>query len=307
MSDGVKGLAVGVDAGGTSTVAAAGDAMVIARGGPANASVVGVAAAAAEIARVARAAAGDGARVAALYVGAAGAGRPRVALALRDALREQFPGAAVAVEHDARIALRAAVPDGPAAVVIAGTGSVAYAQFGERSALAGGDGPLLGDAGSGYDVGLQAVRSLARALDGRGDDGPLAVAVRDALGVRDRGALLDALYGDARLGPNDIAALAPAVFALARGGDASAAAIVLAACAALAELLVAAVARAGGGEPPGAVVLAGGLFADGAFAGAVTSLVAARYATARVVRAPNNGAAEGAALRFARELAEGRR
>jgi glucosamine kinase len=94
-------------------------------------------------------------------VAAAGAGRSRCT---RDALLASlrlrtFPRRRphVAVEDDTRVALRAALPEGPGIVVIAGTGSVAYAEHGStRTARVGGAGYLLGDEGSAFAIGLAA-------------------------------------------------------------------------------------------------------------------------------------------------------
>ena len=50
----------------------------------------------------------------------------------------------------------------PGIVVIAGTGSVALGWDGERFARSGGHGFLLGDEGSAYWIGREAVRSALR-------------------------------------------------------------------------------------------------------------------------------------------------
>ncbi len=101
----------------------------------------------------------------ALFVAAAGAGCARVREALRGA-RARFTGTRIAVEDDARVALRAAQSAGPGIVLIAGTGSVAYAENGERRVRVGGAGYLLGDEGSGFWIGLAAARLLARVTMG---------------------------------------------------------------------------------------------------------------------------------------------
>jgi N-acetylglucosamine kinase-like BadF-type ATPase len=48
-------------------------------------------------------------------------------------------------------------------VVISGTGMISYGYGATgESARAGGWGPLLGDIGSGYDIGLDVLRAIAR-------------------------------------------------------------------------------------------------------------------------------------------------
>lgn len=162
-------IVVGVDAGGTSTVVAVED-----EGGnrgvrefpAASPSVVGAREAGESlIASLQDALSG---RVPhAIVVGAAGAGRADVSGALAAAIRNAYPTSYVDVGDDARIALRAAVPDGNGAVVIAGTGSIVYAEFGGQRVRAGGYGYAFGDEGSAFAVGAAALRHLARVRDGR--------------------------------------------------------------------------------------------------------------------------------------------
>lgn len=158
---------VGVDAGGSHTVAA------LARGEEvlhtihaetANPNVVGLERAAQTIAEAIERVL-DGATPAAIGVGVAGAGSEEVQDALRDAIAANFPGTPLALTSDARIALRAVIPEGDGIVLIAGTGSIAYAEIGERTLRAGGYGYLLGDEGSGFAIGAAALRDLADAGD----------------------------------------------------------------------------------------------------------------------------------------------
>ena len=101
----------------------------------------------------------------ALVVGAAGAGDTVIASALESALRAYFPRGTIVVHDDAEIALRAAVPHGDGVVLIAGTGSIAYARVGEEVHRAGGYGYLLGDDGSGFAIGRAALAQMLRWYD----------------------------------------------------------------------------------------------------------------------------------------------
>lgn len=253
-------VAVGVDAGGTSTVALASRDGVRAGSGraePGNASSRGIEGATGAMVSAIDAAL-DGSRPDAIYVGAAGAGRPAVADAMRASLERRYPGARVEVGDDARIALRAGVPDGDGVVLIAGTGSIAYAEVGDVCRRAGGHGYAVDDAGSGFAIGSAAARLLARAYDGRVPQDATTAAVAEALGVDAPGRIADAVY----LGGNPVAtlaALAPTVIRLADGGERSAMKIVQAAALDLGELIRAVVKESGAsGETP--IVLAGGLF-----------------------------------------------
>src|SRR5689334_1727382 len=129
------GLIVGIDAGGTKTVALlarADDLAVLGQGtgGPGNIRAVGperVAAALATAIGAAFAAAGlPQTAVVAAVIGAAGAARPDDRAAVEGCLRAAIVADRYAVTNDAAIALRAAVPSGPAVLLIAGTGSIGY-------------------------------------------------------------------------------------------------------------------------------------------------------------------------------------
>jgi N-acetylglucosamine kinase-like BadF-type ATPase len=257
-------IAVGVDAGGTSTVAAMSRDGIFTgerRGAPANASSLGVPAAAAAIIATVRELTG-GVAPEALFVAAAGAGRPDARDALAAELRAAFPDAArVSVEDDTRVALRATLPDGPGVVLIAGTGSVAYGENGERRALVGGAGYLLGDEGSAFAIGFAAVRLLARVYDGRArEDETTALAAR-ALDAPDRAALLGALYG-APLDVARIAGLAPSIIAFAGKGNRASTKIVQGAALELGDLVKAAVGACGLADASPAIVFAGGLLRE---------------------------------------------
>lgn len=253
-------IAVGVDAGGTSTVAVAsrdgvaGEPFVAE---PGNASSRGVDAAIEAVVRaIDGALAGD--RPDGISVGAAGAGRENVAEFVREALATHYPGAAIAVSDDARIALRAGAPEGDGIVLIAGTGSIAYAEAGERHFRVGGHGYAIDDAGSGFAIGSAAVRLLVRAYDGRVPFDATAVALAKALNTSDALQVLDRVYRD---GPPvaTLAALAPDVIRLADAGERSAVKIVQGAALELGELVRAIVKASGSAERELPIVLAGGL------------------------------------------------
>jgi N-acetylglucosamine kinase-like BadF-type ATPase len=256
-------IAVGVDAGGTATRAVLsrdGARRAEAAGGGANASSLGVAAAARAIVDTVRAvAAAD--EPDSIVVGAAGAARAGIAGSLEAALREAYPRARIGVSDDARIALRAAIPAGPGLVLIAGTGSVAYAESETLRARVGGAGYLLGDEGSAFAIGMAALRLYARALDGRAPHDATTVLVARGLDAPDRDALLAAVY-DAPLVPARIAALAPEIIAAAGTGERAATKIVQAAAQELADLVRAAARAVALTDRGPSVALAGGLFAQ---------------------------------------------
>ena len=256
-------IAVGVDAGGTSTravVSANGERCGAATGDGANVTTLGVDDAADVMLGVIRTAL-DHRKPAAIVVGAAGAGRAAVADELTSLLGAAFPDARVSVGDDAAIALRAAVPEGPGVVLIAGTGSIAYAVNGAETARAGGLGYLAGDEGSAFSIGMAAVRLYGRVLDGRQRADETTDLVARALDAPDRDAYITALY-DKPLVPAAIAGLAPAIIAFAGKGNRTATKIVQTAGSDLGDLLKSVAKAVGLLEASPNVVLAGGLFAE---------------------------------------------
>lgn len=100
-----------------------------------------------------------------VYVGAGGIDTDDDAAALRNLIAPFVPGAQVRVVHDTRLLLAAAgYTEGIS--VIAGTGSAAWGiNVAGDEARAGGWGYLLGDEGSGYWLGREAVRHSLRRMD----------------------------------------------------------------------------------------------------------------------------------------------
>jgi len=77
-----------------------------------------------------------------------------------------------------------ALAGAPGIVVLAGTGSFAVGKNRRgKKALAGGWGPLLGDEGSAYYIGVAALKALARAGEGRGPATKLEDIFRAELGL----------------------------------------------------------------------------------------------------------------------------
>ena len=124
-----------------------------------------------------------GGTVSQVYAGAGGIDTHDDAAALAALIEPHVPGAKVTVVHDSRLLL-AAGGASTGVAVIAGTGSAAWGRnaAGEE-ARAGGWGYLLGDEGSGYWLGREAVRhSLRRMNQGLAAD-QLTAALLAACGV----------------------------------------------------------------------------------------------------------------------------
>nr|WP_255526566.1 BadF/BadG/BcrA/BcrD ATPase family protein [Saccharopolyspora sp. HNM0983] len=196
---------------------------------------------------------------------------------------------------DSEVAFAAGTPLPRGTVLIAGTGAIAGRIEDHRlTRTAGGHGWLLGDEGSAFWLGREAVRTALAELDRREPPGALTDRVRvRLLGDEPVEDLRRSLITAAGAGPPiALAELAPVVTGAAQQDDPAARAIVARA----AEELVAAVAVLEP-DPAEPVVLAGGLLAPDA---PLQRAVRARLSGA--VRTAGSGAA-GAAWLAARELA----
>jgi N-acetylglucosamine kinase-like BadF-type ATPase len=127
----------------------------------------------------------------------------------------------VQIDHLAAAALAGANSGNPGVVVIAGTGAVSYGEDGYGGkARAGGYGPILGDEGSGYDIGRKALVAALRAEDGRGPATILSDRIGKAFMLDSMTELVNLVYGTpAPLQRKEIAALTLLVVEVAKEGD----------------------------------------------------------------------------------------
>ncbi len=153
--------------------------------------------------------------VCAASVGVASSKMPGVAEWIGEVLRE-FGATKVEIVGDEVIALDGAFKGGPGILQIAGTGSncIGRAPDGSRES-AGGWSSRLGDEGSGYWIGLHAVRRALKAYD-REEPTRVLETVGHIWGTTTIDELVN--VGDGTPGP-DFAALAPAISKLAEEGD----------------------------------------------------------------------------------------
>jgi N-acetylglucosamine kinase-like BadF-type ATPase len=257
-------LYMGIDGGGSGLRVAIADAELTlygqAEGPPANPSAVGRERAAAIVQAAMRAALGDlpPRAVAAVGIGLAGAAASHSGDWLREVVGVVLPEARVAPSADYEIALVGALGRQRGLLVLAGTGALAYGvnDLGE-SALAGGWGYLLGDEGSGYWLGLEGLRAVLRAEDGRGPETMLSAGLLPALGLDAARDLIPWLYRATASRTAQVASLAPRVLDAARQGDACAAAIISAGAGELAQAAQAVMRRLAMSAPQ--IAFAGGL------------------------------------------------
>ena len=255
-----SGLVVGIDAGGTKTRAFAVDSAgeVVGRGAGGGANLLSSSDPQGSIGAALNEALG-GRRAEAIVLSAAGADRKVDRERGRDLLARVAPaGARLLVTHDAIAALYAGNPAGCGVVLIAGTGSIAYGRNEEGDEdRAGGWGYLIGDEGSAVWCGLEALRAVAHAVDGRGAPTMLTELLFQELHVAEFQDVLPHLYGKPHPAPAVIAA-ARALAVAAAQGDAAANSILQRGAVALAR--AANVVALTLGLPSGPVYLAGGAF-----------------------------------------------
>ena len=121
-------------------------------------------------------------------------------------------------------------------MLIAGTGSIAYAEIGAATFRAGGYGYLLGDKGSGYAIGAAALRHLLAEMEIGSAKNAMLVELAAHLGVNDRSEYLARIYQSATP-VADIAACAPLVLRHAERGEELSTGIVQQAAQGLCELI----------------------------------------------------------------------
>ncbi len=139
------------------------------------------------------------------------------------------PGSRLCIGEDALAAQSGAFAGGPGAILIAGTGANAFGRDAQgRTARADGLGPLLGDRGSGFWIGQEALRATARHHDGVAACPLLHREVLAFFEAPDAPALVPVVYAPGWT-KDRAAALVPAVSRAAQLGDTHAFAILEAA------------------------------------------------------------------------------
>src|SRR5436309_4138422 len=221
---------LGIDAGGTKTVCLLADehGTIIseARGPGANLHAAGELAVEKVLHEVMEEAIGDRAIdnrpivPDAICLGIAGVDRADEAQLVRAMMRRIGYKSRILVVNDALIALVAGARDDPGVVIIAGTGSIVYGRNGAgEAARAGGWGHMIGDGGSGYWIGREALAAVMRAADGRGPATQLGGDILAHFAVDDESRLPRIVY-DRDQPPMGVAGLGPIVERAAELGDA---------------------------------------------------------------------------------------
>ena len=226
---------LGVDAGGTKTLAIVADetgrVLGVGLSGSGNFQGLGLQRARAAVRGSVREALRDAGlrskQITASFFGMAGADRPRDFAIVRELLRPIVPNQMWGFDNDAVIGLFGGTGDGIGVGVVCGTGTnvIGVGPRHERVQV-GGMGSLFGDAAGGAHIGRSAIAAAMRGREGRGPATSLYTVLCELYDVDDLLELVDLIYQKRPLHPEKIA---PYVFKEAMNGDLVASQILVAA------------------------------------------------------------------------------
>ncbi|GAB2608611.1 N-acetylglucosamine kinase [Paractinoplanes abujensis] len=176
--------------------------------------------------------------------------------------------------------------------VVAGTGSIAYGENGDRKSRAGGWGEIFGDEGSAHWVAIRGLNAFSKMGDGRLPRGPLADVLRARLDLTDDLEIVDVVLNRWQGDRAKIAALSTAVSEAADAGDTASADILREAGRELAAM-VHAEARVLGFDspPPIPVSWSGGMFTSPLLLDSFRQSLDGRYDLREPLFPPDHGAA----------------
>ena len=217
---------LGIECGGTHTTAllalAGGQNCLRADFGPANLRLLDDDALLEHFKGISALSAKSGQPLGGMAIGMAGARTEADRERIRSAAAKIWPGVPCYATNDLETALAAATVDGkkqPATqvLVLSGTGSCCYGRApGGATARVGGWGHILGDKGSGYEIGLCALKAAVYHLDRDGEWSALGQNILQALLLNEPEDLIDWVK---TAGKPEIAILAIQVFNAAARGD----------------------------------------------------------------------------------------
>ena len=196
-----------------------------------------------------------------VWAGLTGAGREESRRAVEQELGRLGLASHVRVDTDVAVAFHDAFGHGPGILLIAGTGSIAWGRTENgRIGRVGGWGHHIGDEGSGYAIGLEALRRVARHADGRAPETALGRSVLAHSGVGD----VDGIVSwSAEASKADVASLAKVVAQAAQAGDTVAEEILAHAVEDLESHVLAILTNLGPWPEPPRLALGGGLLEPG--------------------------------------------
>jgi len=158
-------------------------------------------------------------KVSHIYLGLAGAGRASDRQEIKALFQRTPYENKITVESDARVALAGAFGGKAGIILIAGTGAICFGKNESGPVVrSGGWGYMLGDEGSGYFVGQQAIMAALKDLDGRGEKTSLRQQLESRYHLQQIDEIIPLIY-KGKIDRTEIASLTPIVFKVAEEGD----------------------------------------------------------------------------------------
>ncbi|SKA88850.1 BadF-type ATPase [Clostridium sp. USBA 49] len=163
----------------------------------------------------------------ALCIGTAGVDRPSDKKIIEKIIKNLGFNGKIIVTNDGEIALFGGTCEDEGVIVISGTGSICYGRNKKGEIKrAGGWGHIIGDEGSGYYIGINAINYIAKAYDGINEKTIMTDLILDYLKLQSPQDLIDYVYRSGA-GKSEIAYLAILVDEAYKKGDFAAKKILL--------------------------------------------------------------------------------
>ncbi|MDF2881645.1 MAG: Transcriptional regulator of NagC/XylR family, sugar kinase [Clostridiaceae bacterium] len=218
---------IGIDGGGTKTVlkiaGITGNILAEAKGGPSNINSSSIE----DVEKVLKDLIFKGISKAglsqqdclAVCIGTAGADRENDKAIIEKMIINAGISGKIVVVNDAEIALVGGVGSSEGIILISGTGSICFGRTeGGRKTRSGGWGHIIGDEGSGYDIGIRAIESALKSYDGRGEKTMLENEVLKHYNLKCSEDLIEYIYRSGA-GKKEIASLTRVVNECFEKGD----------------------------------------------------------------------------------------
>ncbi|MBC8183988.1 hypothetical protein H8E88_23075 [candidate division KSB1 bacterium] len=154
-----------------------------------------------------------------IFLGLAGAGRQKDQEEIKALFDDTVFAGKITVDSDAIVALAGAFGTKPGIILIAGTGAICFGSNQDGNVVrSGGWGYLLGDEGSGFYIGREAIIAALKDYDGRGEKTKLKEELKQRFELDSIDKIIPLIYKN-EIDRVAIANIAPLVFELAKGGD----------------------------------------------------------------------------------------
>jgi N-acetylglucosamine kinase-like BadF-type ATPase len=171
---------------------------------------------------------------------------------------QKFFAFPIFVEGDQKIAFSAATDERDGIVVIAGTGAIAMGWKGKKEAISGGWDWLIGDQGSGFWVGKRVLEEIGKVLDGRRKDFRLRKFIFKKLKIKKEKELYQRFYHQDFV--EKVASISKFVDQLSKRGDKLSKEILIEAAKEVSKMAISVIKKLNFENEKFPIVLVGGMF-----------------------------------------------